>query len=159
MNIKSGTISWINPWYNCSLYMWNSFSKTLFIKKWKKWFLQSYLSPLMLSVRISIRARCTTLCDKVCQWLTTGRWFSFQFFFPSDWLIELINFYFIHNLLTILVLSPVFFPSYFQDTYIIRIRTCISLECLFFFYFSWWVFIRVNIFISYDIHVVSCIYG
>jgi hypothetical protein len=34
------------------------------------------LSPLMLWVRISIRARCTTLCDKVCQWLTTGRWFS-----------------------------------------------------------------------------------
>ena len=27
-------------------------------------------------VRISIRARCTTLCDKVCQWLATGRWFS-----------------------------------------------------------------------------------
>ena len=26
--------------------------------------------------RISIRARCTTLCDKVCQWLATGRWFS-----------------------------------------------------------------------------------
>jgi hypothetical protein len=25
---------------------------------------------------ISIRARCTTLCDKVCQWLATGRWFS-----------------------------------------------------------------------------------
>ena len=35
------------------------------------------LSPLMLWVRISIRARCTTLCDKVCQWLSlaTGRWF------------------------------------------------------------------------------------
>ena len=33
-------------------------------------------SPLMLRVRISIRARCTTLCDKVCQWLVTGRWFS-----------------------------------------------------------------------------------
>jgi hypothetical protein len=30
----------------------------------------------MLWVRISIRARCTTLCDKVCQWITTGRWFS-----------------------------------------------------------------------------------
>ena len=28
------------------------------------------------------------------------------------------------------------FPSYFQDTYIIRIRPCISLESLFFFYFS-----------------------
>ena len=33
------------------------------------------LSPLMLSVRISIIARCTTLCDKVCQWLATGLWF------------------------------------------------------------------------------------
>ena len=46
------------------------------------WFLEySYLcnhcpSPLMLSVRISIRAMCTTLCDKVCQWLATYRWFS-----------------------------------------------------------------------------------
>ena len=28
-----------------------------------------YLSPLMLWVRISIMARCITLCDKVCQWL------------------------------------------------------------------------------------------
>jgi len=34
------------------------------------------LSPLMMWVRISIRARCTTLCDKVCQWLATSRWFS-----------------------------------------------------------------------------------
>ena len=34
------------------------------------------LSSLMLWVRITIRARCTTLCDKVCQWLATGRWFS-----------------------------------------------------------------------------------
>ena len=33
------------------------------------------LSPLMVWVRISIRARYTTLCDKVCQWLATGRWF------------------------------------------------------------------------------------
>ena len=23
-----------------------------------------------------IRKRCTTLCDKICQWHTTGRWFS-----------------------------------------------------------------------------------
>jgi hypothetical protein len=30
----------------------------------------------MLWVRILIRATCTTLCDKVCQWLTTGQWFS-----------------------------------------------------------------------------------
>jgi hypothetical protein len=30
----------------------------------------------MLWVRILIRERCTTLCDKVFQWLVTGRWFS-----------------------------------------------------------------------------------
>jgi hypothetical protein len=35
-----------------------------------------FLSQLMLWVRISTRTRCTTLCDKVCQWLATGRWFS-----------------------------------------------------------------------------------
>jgi len=34
------------------------------------------LSSPMLWVRISIGARCITLCDKVCQWLATGRWFS-----------------------------------------------------------------------------------
>ena len=34
------------------------------------------LSPLMLWVWIPIRARCTTLCDKVCQWLVAGWWFS-----------------------------------------------------------------------------------
>jgi hypothetical protein len=34
------------------------------------------ISPLMLWVQISIRARCTTLCDKFCQWLATGRCFS-----------------------------------------------------------------------------------
>ena len=34
------------------------------------------LSPLMLWIQISIRSRCTTLCDKVCQWLVTDRWFS-----------------------------------------------------------------------------------
>jgi len=31
---------------------------------------------LMLWVRLPIRVRCTTLYDKVCQWLATGRWFS-----------------------------------------------------------------------------------
>jgi hypothetical protein len=35
-----------------------------------------FLSPLMLWVRISIRAKCTTLCDTFYQWLATGRWFS-----------------------------------------------------------------------------------
>ena len=29
----------------------------------------------MLWVRISIRARCITLCDKVCHWLAAGQWY------------------------------------------------------------------------------------
>jgi hypothetical protein len=33
------------------------------------------LSPLMLWVRLPLRTRCTTLCDKVCQWPAAGRWF------------------------------------------------------------------------------------
>jgi hypothetical protein len=37
------------------------------------------LSPLMLWVQISIRSRCTKLCDQVCLWLATGRWFSRDF--------------------------------------------------------------------------------
>jgi hypothetical protein len=34
------------------------------------------ISPLILWVQISIRARYTTLCDTVRQWLATGLWFS-----------------------------------------------------------------------------------
>ena len=39
------------------------------------------LSPLTLWVQISLRrgvrdTKCTTLCEKVCQWLAAGRWFS-----------------------------------------------------------------------------------
>ena len=36
------------------------------------------LPPLKLWVRIPLSRRVldTTLCDKVCQWLATGRWFS-----------------------------------------------------------------------------------
>ena len=33
------------------------------------------LSPLMLRVPNPLRARCSTLCDKVCQWLAAGRCF------------------------------------------------------------------------------------
>ena len=40
------------------------------------WLLDLQLSPLMLWVRISIRARCTTLCNTICQRLATGQWFS-----------------------------------------------------------------------------------
>jgi hypothetical protein len=36
------------------------------------------LSPITLWVRISLVAKYSrhNICDKVCQWLTTGRWFS-----------------------------------------------------------------------------------
>jgi hypothetical protein len=33
-------------------------------------------TPLMFWAWISIRVRCTTLCNKVCQWLATDLWFS-----------------------------------------------------------------------------------
>ena len=33
-------------------------------------------SPLMLWVQLPLRVRCTTLCDKICQGLAAGRWFS-----------------------------------------------------------------------------------
>jgi hypothetical protein len=59
-NITGGGASWLSSYgswiynYLCNQYLW----------------------PLMLWVRNSIRARCTTLCDKVCQRLATGRRFS-----------------------------------------------------------------------------------
>ena len=33
-------------------------------------------SPLKLRFLIPLRAKCTTLCDKVCQWLAAGQCFS-----------------------------------------------------------------------------------
>jgi hypothetical protein len=41
---------------------------------WDNFLCNRCLSPLMLWVRISNRASCTPLCDKVCLWLVTGRW-------------------------------------------------------------------------------------
>ena len=35
-----------------------------------------YLSPLMLWVRLPLRASSTTLCDKFCRWLAAGWWLS-----------------------------------------------------------------------------------
>jgi hypothetical protein len=41
------------------------------------------LSPLKLWVRIPLKVRCTTLCDKVCQWLAEGRCFVSQWGWKS----------------------------------------------------------------------------
>jgi len=40
-----------------------------------KYLCSQCLSPLMLWVRLPLRAMYTTLCDKVCQWPLIDRWF------------------------------------------------------------------------------------
>ena len=50
--------------------------RLLIYKSYSCLFPQSVPIALTLLVRISIMARCTTLCDKVFQWLATGWWFS-----------------------------------------------------------------------------------
>jgi hypothetical protein len=62
----------------CTLYM---YINSLFVRSIVKRLhvlLAVYLeSNILYSPFDSLfRARCTTLCDKVCQWLATGRWFS-----------------------------------------------------------------------------------
>ena len=63
--VDIGLFKWCRPWWSWSYFSWIH-----------NYLCNQHLSPLMLWVRISIRARCTTLCDKVCQWIATGRWFS-----------------------------------------------------------------------------------
>ena len=70
------------PYNKCLkiLYFYMSFMLVLYTHGDEGW-IYNYacnqcLSPLMLWVRISSMARCTTLGDKVCQWLATGRCFS-----------------------------------------------------------------------------------
>ena len=54
-------------------YIW---ALTLIAANFYNYLCSQCLSLLMLWVRISIRTRRTTLCEKVCQWLETGRWSS-----------------------------------------------------------------------------------
>jgi hypothetical protein len=72
--------NWIPLWHIIQFNFPGSYILILWPWLYESWiynYLCNYcLSPLMLWVRISIRARCTTLCDKVCQWLATDRWFS-----------------------------------------------------------------------------------
>jgi hypothetical protein len=74
------SIIWYNHTCSCSLLVYSRIKGPSWPRSYGSW-IYNYLcnqclSPLMLLVRISIRARCTTWCDKVCQWLATGRWFS-----------------------------------------------------------------------------------
>ena len=78
LNTEPYTIFYIHKYESC---YW------LLLRQGPSWpwsygsWIYNYLSnqcllPLMLWVQISIRERCTTLCDKVCQWPATGRLFS-----------------------------------------------------------------------------------
>ena len=61
----------------CSLYTYRGLSWPWSYGGWNyNYICNQCLSPLMLWVWISIRARVTTLCDDVCQLLATGQWFS-----------------------------------------------------------------------------------
>ena len=73
--LRGITLQFVNvsvPWYNI---LWG----VVAVIAWSwiyNYICNQCLSPLMLWVGISIRARCRTLYDKVCQWLATGQWFS-----------------------------------------------------------------------------------
>ena len=72
------------------LILFNQIAHVLYIKKQMRgpswsWSYSSWiynylcnqcLSELTLWVRIALMVRCITLCDRVCQWLAAGRWFS-----------------------------------------------------------------------------------
>ena len=76
INVYNYYIVWIS-FFVLSYFFIRIFTGPSWPLSYGSWYLcKQCLSPLVLWVRISIRARCTTLCDKVCQWLATGRWFS-----------------------------------------------------------------------------------
>jgi hypothetical protein len=70
VNLCSIDMRWITIWFSAPSWPW------LYDSWIYNYLCNQCLSLLMLWARISIGARCTTLCDKVCQWLATGRWFS-----------------------------------------------------------------------------------
>jgi hypothetical protein len=66
------------------------------------------LSPLTLWVRIPLRRGVlyTTLCDKVCQWLTAGWWFSPGT--PVSSINNTIIYFFMQNFLFIILFTHIF---------------------------------------------------
>jgi len=62
-------LSFIHEYWEGSLWQW-SYGSWIY-----NYLCNQSLSPLMW-VRILIKAMCTTLFDKICQWLATGLWFS-----------------------------------------------------------------------------------
>ena len=66
------TVLCVEPYRNCHLFP-RSFEGLSWPWSYGSW-IYNYLCNQCLSPLN--RARCTTLCDKVCQWLATGQWFS-----------------------------------------------------------------------------------
>jgi hypothetical protein len=58
------------------LMVFNATFNNISVISWQSVLLVEEIEGPMLWVQISIRAKCATLCDKVCQWLATGQWFS-----------------------------------------------------------------------------------
>ena len=77
---------WFNRWTGkgqIKVYQPSLFDKGLsWTRSYGSWIYEylcnQFLSPLTLRVRIPFRRGVldTSLCDKFCQWLATGRWFS-----------------------------------------------------------------------------------
>ena len=96
-----------------------SYGSCIYIYLWNQ-----CLSPLMLKVRIPLRRGLldTTLCDKVCQWLATGRWFLRVFWSPppiksgvkyhNPPSIRLVVLYIYNYILLYLYFCLCFFPRY-----------------------------------------------
>jgi hypothetical protein len=73
-NGKSGTAEklydiYIFSWHEIAFHMEGTVVAWLHGSWIDNYLCNQCLSPLILCVRISIRARCTPLCGKVCQWL------------------------------------------------------------------------------------------
>jgi hypothetical protein len=122
------------------------------------------LSPLLLWVRISIRARCTTLCNKVCQWLAIGRWFSlgpplsstnktdFAFFFLRDCFV----YYMYYNRKTWMFLLILIYTILF-DIFVYVYVCCANILLLLICFVAVIDFRCIGIIISYAIFIYHAI--
>jgi hypothetical protein len=82
MHIRMNNSMLLTPTYFYSWMLSRKFKEPSWSWSYGSWIYNylsnQYLSPLTLWVRIPLRQGVldTTLCDKVCQWLTAGRWLS-----------------------------------------------------------------------------------
>jgi hypothetical protein len=99
------------------LWSW-SYGSTIFNSLWNQ-----CLSPLTLWVQIPLRGGVldTTLCDKVCQWLATGQWFSPCTLVSSTTKTDH------HNITEILLKAVVLFLNYVKSKMCAKIQIYINM--------------------------------